>query len=452
MKLSTMTRAAVVTTVAATMLAACSSGSTTGDPDVEGTQEDTADAGADDEATDETDEADSTDAAADTGAQASGETITLWLAGETDTPVELEEWLVTAFAEETGATLEVQRIPWGELLERANQALPNPDNTPDVIEMGNTQVPTYTSVGAFEDLSGLLGDLGDIGPEGFIEAGTYDGTVYAVPYYWGSRYIFFDKAAFSDAGLEPPTTLAELSEAAITLREAGDDAYSGLWLPGQDWRNGISWIFAHGGDIAVQEGDQWVGALSSPESLAGLTQWQELYAGASTAPQDGKDAEAWVPFNNGEAAMFMAPSWARWSVEETKAEDLGAFALPGVDGGVAPVFAGGSDIAISAQSQHKDLSADLMRLIFSDDYQTMLAENGLGPANAEFTDLMGDDEFAQAAISAAANAKLTPASSEWAAVETGSVMEEFFGRIASGEDVATVAAETDAQLEDVLNG
>lgn len=426
MKLSTMTRAAVVTTVAATILAACSPGSTT-------------------------DEAGEPADAAGTGADASGEGITLWLAGETDTPVELEEWLVTAFEEETGSPLVVQRIPWGELLERANQALPDAGNTPDVIEMGNTQVPTYTSVGAFEDLTDLLGELGDIGPEGFIEAGTYDGTVYAVPYYWGSRYVFYDKEAFADAGLEVPTTLDEVSEAAIALREAGDDSFSGIWLPGQDWRNGISWIFAHGGDIAVQEGDQWVGALSSPGSLAGLTQWQELFAGASTAPQDGKDAEAWVPFNIGEAAMFMAPSWARWSVEEDKADDLGAFALPGVDGGVAPVFAGGSNIAISAQSQNKELAADLMRLIFSDAYQTMLAENGLGPANPAFTDLMGDDEFAQAAIAAASNAKLTPASSEWAAVETASVMEEFFGRIAGGQDVGTVAAETDAKLEDMLN-
>lgn len=450
MKLSTLTRTAVVTAVTATLLASCSSGSTTGDEPSEGDGDASAQDVPSDDAADDTaeDSAEDTEAA---GGEAAGETLTLWLAGDTDTPVELEEWLVTSFEEETGATLDVQRIPWGELLQRANQALPDPDNTPDVIEMGNTQVPTYTSVGAFEDLTPLLSDLGDIGPEGFIEAGTYEDTVYAVPYYWGSRYIFFDKAAFADAGLEVPTTLDELSTAAIALREAGGDDFAGLWLPGQDWRNGISWLFAHGGDIATLDGDQWVGALSTPESIAGLTQWQELYQGASTAPQDGKDAEPWVPFNNGEAAMFMAPSWARWSVDEAKAEDLGALALPGVDGGVAPVFAGGSNIAISAQSQHKDLAADLMRLIFSDDYQKMLAENGLGPANSAFTDLMGDDEFAEAAISAASNAKLTPASPEWAAVETASVMEEAFGRIAGGEDVATVAEETDAQLGEMLN-
>jgi N,N'-diacetylchitobiose transport system substrate-binding protein len=443
MKLTQTARVAITAALSATMLAACGSGGS----DDTGGDAAAADAGADESADEGADTED-----AEEPADGGSDTLTLWLAGETDTPEELEDWLVTAFEEEhEGVTLEVQRIAWGELLDRANQALPDPENTPDVIELGNTQVPTYTSVGAFEDLGPLLGDLGDIGPQSFIDAGTYEDTVYAVPYYWGSRYIFFDKKAFTDAGVEVPTTLEELSQAAVTLKESGDDAFSGLWLPGQDWRNGISWIFAHGGDIAVQEGDQWVGALSAPESVAGLTQLQELYAKATTAPKDGKDAEPWVPFNNGEAAMFMAPSWARWSVDEAKAEQLGAFALPGVDGGVAPVFAGGSNLAVSAQSDEKELAFDLLRLVYSDDYQTMLAENGLGPANSELTSLMGDDEFATAAVDAAASAKLTPASAEWAAVESAAVMEEFFGRVATGEDVATVAAETDAQLEEILN-
>lgn len=440
MKLSTTTRVAMAALVSASLLAACSNdagpgGETTGDETTAGGGETSAETGTDDTAA------------------AGDQELTLWLAGETDTPVELEEWLVTTFEEQNeGATLTVQRIPWGELLDRANQALPDPENTPDVIELGNTQVPAYTSVGAFTDLSGLLEELGDIGPEGFIEAGTYDGKAYALPYYWGSRYVFYDKDAFQDAGVEVPTTLEELSTAAAELRKAGGDDYAGFWLPGQDWRNGISWIFAHGGDIATLDGDQWTGKLSSPESVEGLEQWQQLYADASTAPVDGKDAEPWVPFNNEEAAMFMAPSWAAGTVDEARKDALGGFALPGVDGGAAPVFAGGSNIAISAQSQHQDLSMELLRLIYSDDFQKMLAENGLGPANPEFTSLMGDDEFATAAIDAAANAKLTPASPNWAAVETAGLMEEFFGQIAAGDDVESAAEAADAELESILNG
>ena len=335
-------------------------------------------------------------------------TVTLWLAGKEDTPKPLEAWLVKEYAKQhPGKTLKVSHIEWGELMPRLNTSLQSSD-TPDVVEIGNTQSPTFTSVGAFTDLTDRLDELGDnIGPKGFVEAGTFDGTVSAVPYYWGSRYIFYSKKAFADAGIDVPSNLADFQKAATQLKT---DKTSGLWLPGQDWRNGISWIFANGGDIAVKDGDKWVAKLSAPEAQAGLKQVQELYKGATLAPKDGLDAESWIPFNNGEAAMFMAPSWARWSVPEKLAKDLGAFALPGVDGGAAPVFAGGSNIAISAKSKNQNGAFDVLKLIYSDEFQQQLAKNGLGPANDKFTSLMGDDEFAKAAIAAATTAKLTPAS------------------------------------------
>jgi N,N'-diacetylchitobiose transport system substrate-binding protein len=380
------------------------------------------------------------------------DTVTLWLAGKEDTPKKVEDWLVKEFAaNHEGKTLKVQHIDWGELIPRLNTALQS-DKTPDVVEIGNTQAATFTSVGAFTDLTDKLDQLGDnIGPESFLEAGTFDGKVSAVPYYWGSRYIFYSKKAFADAGLSVPTTLADFDAAATQLKSEGDSKYSGLWLPGQDWRNGISWIFANGGDIATEQDGKWVASLSSAESIKGLTELQGLYEKATTAPRDGKDAEPWTSFNNGEAAMFMAPSWARWSVDEKHAKDLGGFALPGVDGGAAPVFAGGSNIGISAKSKNQKLAFDVLKLIYSDEFQQQLAKNGLGPANDEFTSLMGDDEFAKSAIAAASNSKLTPASPEWAAVESASIMEEFFGKIASGEDVTATAKATDDQLNAALN-
>ncbi|KYH45058.1 extracellular solute-binding protein [Branchiibius sp. NY16-3462-2] len=381
-------------------------------------------------------------------------TINLWLAGKEDTPKELTDWLAKTWTTKyPGSTLKITHIDWPELTTRLNTALQS-DTPPDVVEVGNTQAAAYTSVGAFSDLTSKMSELGsDIGPKSFIESGEWDGKNYAVPYYWGSRYIFYSKKAFKDAGIAVPTTLADFDKAAVTLKQkqAGNTKYSGFWLPGQDWRNGISWVFANGGNIATQENGKWVGQLASPNSVKGLTEWQTLAQKATTAPKDGKDAEPWTAFNNGQSAMFMAPSWARWSVDKAKTADLGAFALPGVDGGAAPVFAGGSDLGIAAKSKNQDQAFDVLKLIYSDDYQKLLAKNGLGPARSNFTDLMGSDEFAKAAISAASNSKLTPTSPNWAGVETSNVMEAFFGKIASGADVTTTAKETDATLEKALN-
>ncbi len=108
------------------------------------------------------------------GDQAEGgsDTVTLWLAGKTDTPPKVEDWLVKEFAaQHKGKNLKVQHIDWGELIPRLNTALQS-DKTPDVVEVGNTQAATFTSVGAFTDLTDKLDQLGDnIGPKSFVEAG-----------------------------------------------------------------------------------------------------------------------------------------------------------------------------------------------------------------------------------------------------------------------------------------
>ena len=44
-------------------------------------------------------------------------------------------------------------------------------------------------------------------------------------------------------------------------------------------------------DLAVEDGGEWTGALSSPESVAGLEMAQQLFTEASGAPKDGNEAD-----------------------------------------------------------------------------------------------------------------------------------------------------------------
>lgn len=382
-------------------------------------------------------------------APASERSITFWVAG-TDTNDDMRKWLADTFKEKTGgATLKIEQIEWSELVPRLQTALPNAEQTPDLVEIGNTQAPTFTSVGAFSDLTTLLPELGGdkVGPKSFVDAGSYDGKVYAVPYYWGSRYVFYNTEVFEKEGVEVPTTLAELNEAAKKLTTADR---SGLWLPGQDWRNGLFWLFANGGEIAKVEGGKWVGALSSPESQKALAQVQDIFTNGTHAPKDGLDEEPWVPFNEGDSAMFVAPGWARWSVKEDV--KFAPFAVPGVEAGTyAAGLAGGSNLAISAKSANQDLATELLKIIYSEEFQTQLAKNGMGPAVSEFNSLMGDDAFAKAAIASAENSKLTPGSPGWASVEAAKLMEETFGKIAAGGDIVAIAKDADARLGEMLN-
>lgn len=448
---------AVATTTAALLLAACGGGASGGSP---------------------------APAPSGTGggaAAGAGKTITLWLAGG-DTPAELRTYLKDTFKARTGATLKIEEQAWPDLVTKLTTALPDENNTPDVVEIGNTQSPTFTNVGAFSDLTSVYDELGGakLLPS-FVEAGAVDDKKFALPYYFGSRYLFARSDIWKEAGVNTPTTLEEFNTAVKTIttkNPRGIKNFSGLFLGGQDWRNGISWIFANGGDLAKKENGQWVSSLSDPNTIKGLEQLQDLFRNASKAPADAKDATPWLYVNDSDeildenqkvtgktslaAATIMAPGWAHWSigalvtkdgkkVREWDPKKFTTFVLPGTDGKPAPVFAGGSNIAVSAKSKNQDLARDLLRIVFSADYQKKLGGAGLGPANADYVDSLGSDEFAKALIASASNSKLTPAAPGWAAVESSMVMEEFFGKIRDASDLTALAKEYDAKITPMLN-
>lgn len=413
-------------------------------------------------------------------ASAAPQNITLWLAGG-DTPDALREYLKTTYNAKTGGTLTIEEQSWGDLVTKLTTALPDPNNTPDVVEVGNTQSPTFTNVGAFSDISDMYSELGgDKLLPSFVEVGKVDGKNYTLPYYFGSRYMFYRKDIWKAAGVEVPTTLDQFNAAVKTIAEKNPKNikdFSGFFLGGQDWRNGISWIFANGGDLAKVDGGTWTSTLSDPNSIKGLTQLQDLYKSASHAPKTMTDQSVYLYLNDSDvlasgdtktktslaAATVMAPGWAHWSIGDLVKKDgkevrqwndktFGVFALPGNDGKPAPVFAGGSNIGISAASKNQSGARELMKIIFSPEYQQMLGKNGLGPANSDYVSSLGDDEFAKALIESASNSKLTPAAPGWATVEASGKLEEFFQKIAEGGDVATLAKQYDDILTPMLNG
>ncbi len=101
-------------------------------------------------------------------------TIRVWLVG-TDTPDTARDYLVKTFEEEhPGSKLVIEEQAWDGLVDRLTTSLSGSDS-PDVVEVGNTQAAAFTSAGAFLDLTDQYDALGgdDLLP-GFVEAGTYD--------------------------------------------------------------------------------------------------------------------------------------------------------------------------------------------------------------------------------------------------------------------------------------
>ncbi|WP_314507849.1 extracellular solute-binding protein [uncultured Microbacterium sp.] len=391
--------------------------------------------------------------------------LTVWLVGA-DTPQTARDYLKETFEDENeGWTLTVEEKTWADVSDTYTAALSSNDS-PDVVEVGNTQALGFADAGLFLDISDIQADLGgDDLLSGLVDAGTYDGALYAAPYYAGGRIVFYTPQIVGDT---LPTTLDEYVAQGIALKT---DTVSGIYAPGKDWYNALPYVWAHGGEIAVQDGDEWDAQFASDDSIAGLEQLQDVYLNASVAPVDGNERLGNIDFCAGEVGFLSSPAWAAgnitgdwpWGDEaageevsegcpDTYGSDLAAFALPGMKAGeTAPIFAGGSNVAVATKSDSPDMAKAALTIMLSEGYQKLLAEQGLTPGIKSAAQYLPDTPIAKAQAEALANSKFTPTSPNWAEVEAAQIIPDALVKIAQGGDVAAIAAELDAAIEAILN-
>jgi ABC-type glycerol-3-phosphate transport system substrate-binding protein len=387
-------------------------------------------------------------------------TLRVWLNGP-DTPDEMIELAKDEFAEQyPNVTVEVERQEWDGLVNRLDTVLPTEDS-PDIFEVGNTQAQSYEAAGAMVDLTEFKEDLGgDDLVDSLVEAGTYEDRFYGVPYYGGARIVVYRKDLLEASGLQVPTTLQEFVDAGKKLKadNAATPNFSGIYFPGRNWQAMLSFIWDAGGDIAVTENGEWVGELADDGSVAGLTTVQDIMQNANAAPADTDDAEDYLDFCNGEVGMLMGPGW---KMGQITGEDgcpgkydavLGAFALPGSDGGVAPSFLGGSNLGISSQSENQGLALEFLKVLTSETYQTEFAEIGLIPVRKSLLGQVQGDEAAQAQAQAAEVTRFVPSSEYWADVEGGNILQDMGTAISGGAAVQDEASRANDAIVDILNG
>ncbi|MEA3184499.1 MAG: N,N-diacetylchitobiose transport system substrate-binding protein [Ilumatobacteraceae bacterium] len=399
-----------------------------------------------------------TTVAPDTGA---GGTIRLWLNGG-DTPDEFVTYATTEFNKiHPDVKVVFERQQWTGIVEKLTTSLSSSES-PDVVELGNTQAQAFEAAGALLDLTDKKAALGgDDLLQSLVEAGTYNGKFYGVPYYAGARVMLYRKDLFQKSGIQIPTTIDEMLAAGKKLKADNSSVpnFSGVYLPGKNWFAALPFLWVNGGDIATNDGGKWTGKLSSAASITGLTQFQQFIKETSGAPVDGDDSKDYLAFCNGEVGMMPAPGWKPGQIINkddgcpAMEANIGAFAHPGLTAGTtAPAFLGGSNLAISAKSAHPDLAYDLLKVITSPGYQEQFAAQGTIPALKSLLGKVSGSEGATAQAKAAENSRFVPSSENWAAVEATSILPDMIVAISGGADVKTEAAKADAAIEGILNG
>jgi N,N'-diacetylchitobiose transport system substrate-binding protein len=358
--------------------------------------------------------------------------------------------------------VKIQIQQWDGIQEKTTTALAG-NTPPDVLEIGSTLVSKFADSGGLEDLSSKKADLGgDTWLQGLTDAGTLDGKLYGIPYYAGDRAVLYRKDMFAKAGI---TTLPSdragfvATMAKLQAKYGSDKQFSALYFPGQYWYAALPFIWDEGGEVAVQDNGQWKGALDSPQSQAGLSALKDIVTKYSKAPVNGNenDNDPAVPLGEGKAGMIIDAGWKVGTVEKAHPQlkgQIGVFPVPSKNAGqTAPVFLGGSNLAVSAGSDAPELAYEWIKILAGTKAQTDLATTGgVIPNSTSLLTLHAKDPVLSVFDQAAKNSRSTPSTPKWANVESGTVLQDMLVSIFSGKkSVADATTDATEAITKTLN-
>ncbi|MFI9425167.1 ABC transporter substrate-binding protein [Streptomyces achromogenes] len=241
------------------------------------------------------------------------------------------------------------------------------DSGPDVFEVNG---PTLDQIrgGQVLDLTDLLAGVKDDFNPAVLAPKTHEGRVYGIPQVVDTQVLYYRKSLLRDAGVEPPTTLDALVDAARALT---DRKTKGLFL-GNDGGAGVlggTPLYAAGFPLVTEDGR--VG-FDDPAAARTLGKLRRLYADESLllgAPADWSDPSA---FLQGLTAMQWSGLWALPQITRELGDDFGVLPFPADgDRGRPAVPVGAYGAAVSARTRHKDLAKAYVKWLWVErtDYQ-----------------------------------------------------------------------------------
>ncbi len=382
-------------------------------------------------------------------------TVRVWLFDEANrAPKEaaVKDAITEFKAAHQGVEVDVQWVPVEGRADKFSGAFNDPANAPDVAEFGNTDVSSYAATGALADLTGDLASWSegkDLIPT-VLDTAKSGGKTYGLPWYTGIRALYYRTDVFTELGLKPPSTLAELTDDARRIRAAKPDLY-GISVGGKYTYAMLPFLWANGGELAQDNGGKWKSAVTEDKAKAGVTQYANLLKDDICPPAQCANltgTQSVTAFAGGKAGMTIGGDFNRKAVEQGAVKGKYAVVpIPGTTAGsIAPAFAGGNLLGVFNASKHRSLALEFVELLGGAKYQEKMytAMGNLPTLSSVQQKLAANDPFLKPFVDTLkAGTKFVPATPAWSKIDSQNVLPTAVQQIATGgKDPA--AALTDA--------
>jgi arabinogalactan oligomer / maltooligosaccharide transport system substrate-binding protein len=334
--------------------------------------------------------------------------LVIW-ADDTRTPV-LQPF-VEEFGEENDVEVAVQEVPFDDIRERLVQAAPAGEG-PDIIIGAHDWLGELVENGvvAEVDLAGIEDDLEEVS----VQAFTFEGTVYGLPYATENVALFRNTELVPDA----PGTWEELEDTALELQD-GDVEQGIVWPtePADPYHN-YPIVTAYGGYVFGMDDDGTYDpsdlGIDSDGGIEAAEKFADMVDSGLLSPDITYELMIDL-FSGGDAAFAITGPWAMGDFEGIEFE---VSPIPEVDGGTPQPFVGVQGFMISSFAENELLAQTFITdHLATDEVQIELFEAGnRPPALISAFEQVADDPDIEAFGEAAADGVPMPAIPEMGSV------------------------------------
>ncbi|MEO3801708.1 extracellular solute-binding protein [Nonomuraea sp. B1E8] len=303
--------------------------------------------------------------------------LTWWDTTRPDSEGPTFQALIKEFeAQYPGVKVKYVNVPSDQAQNQFQTAAQAGTGAPDVIRSEVAWTPQFASLGYLQPLDGTraVEDESDFLP-GPLSSTKYTGKTYAVPQVTDTLALIYNKRLLKEAGHEePPTTIAELKQAALDVKDKTDA--DGLALNVDSYFL-LPFMYGEGGDLLDVQSKKIV--VNSPANVKAIETVADLInSGAAPKPATTDSyANAMTALKEGKAAMIYNGPWALSEIYQGKEfKDKSNLGIAPVPAGSVKAGAptGGWNLAIYAGSKNIPAAYEFVRFMTTAKAQAKIAK------------------------------------------------------------------------------
>ncbi len=337
------------------------------------------------------------------------------------------------------------------------------DPSADIVSMDVPYVPEFAAAGWTIPVDDAIGSDKANFYKGTLDGATYNGKLYAFPWFNNGPGLFYRKDLLDKAGLQPPKTYDELLAAAQKIQTPQVAGFIQQMVQSEGGIiNWMEYLWGYGGSLVDDKlnvtVDQGTAGVDSMQKLKDFIYKDKIMPESTLALKLGQDA---VNIFATGGALFLRIWYGNISTlydpkqSKLTTDQWGVTSLPSKDGTKpGPGCLGTWNLGVSAYSKHQKESLEALKWLTSLEQQTarMLDNVNLPARPAVFDNpqVQAKYPYAKSAQASLDNLKPRPVTPFWGQMSSDAVQPEFGLSFSNKKDSSAAIKDMAAKMRTII--